>query len=312
MKSTSTQSNLSLFLISALNESGGGFLHRLFDGHPSLKVYPFEMQLGTQESANGLSGYCFKPQYRWPKFSENRQNFKSLHQSIINRELKGYLENRSQSKFAAFNLEISYPDWVKNFKERLSRKNKGVSRAVIVESYLLSFFQNWKNRSTSKYERAITGHCPIVLFDTEEIFQDFPNAKMVHIIRDPVSTYFDTKRRLKKLKVGEFCFVWNLCAFLSFYYESKFPNRFLTVRFEDLIKNRKKTLTAICHFFKIPFSNKILHPSWNNTKLSRIKPFGGVPIISSEYDSSIRKQSVKKIKDQIEFLTSSSKPIYNY
>jgi len=32
-----------LVLISAWNDSGGGFLHRLFDGHPECFVYPFEL-----------------------------------------------------------------------------------------------------------------------------------------------------------------------------------------------------------------------------------------------------------------------------
>ncbi len=306
------QSNLRLFLISALHESGGGFLHRLLDGHPSLKVYPFEMQLGTNESVNGLRGYCFKPQYRWPKFIKNQKNFNSLHRSIIDREVKWYLKQRSMSKFASFNLQISHADWIKDFRKRLSHKKDRISRASIVEAYLLSFFANWKNRSASKTEKAVAGHCPIVLFDTEEIFHDFPKAKIVHIIRHPVSTYLDTKLRLKGLSAEEFCLIWNLCALISFYYQTKFPDQFLVVRYENLTANKKKTLKSICDFFEIPFSQKVLQLSWNNSKLETIKPFGGVPIVTSQYNSSIRRQAAKKVKDKIEFLTTSSRSLYNY
>lgn len=306
------QSPLSLFLISALHESGGGFTARLFDGHPELKVYPFEMQLGTDASRDELRGYCFQPRYRWPHFPERVKNYEQLHRSITDTEVKRYLINRLASKFYAFDLQLSLGDWVRNF-QRLLRRSKGKkTRSSVIESYLLSFFSSWKNRLRSKKEWAVLGHCPIILFDAEAVFCDFPNSKMVHLIRNPEATFHDTRLRLRHLKPKEFCSIWNLTAFFSHYCQKKYPRRFLVVRYENLISSKAKTLKLICGFLGISSSPKMLRPSWNGIPIGSVNPFGGIPDPSLTYERTLRKTLPKRMATVIKQMTFSARMLYGY
>ena len=306
------KSPLPLFLISALHESGGGFITRLFDGHPELKVYPFEMQLGTDAPRDELKGYCFQPRYRWPRFSERFKNCEALHRSITDREVKRYLTNRSASKFSVFDLRLSMEDWMRNFQHHLRRFKGKMNRSSVIESYLLSFFSSWRSRLKSKKEWAVLGHCPILLFDVEAVFCDFPNSKMVHLVRSPEATFHDTKQRLPHLKPREFCSIWNLTVFFSTYCQKKYPHRFLVIRYESLIASKVKTLKLICAFLGISYSPKMLKPSWNGIPLGSINPFGGIPDPSLAYERTVRRALPKRIATFIRQLTFSTRTLYGY
>jgi hypothetical protein len=49
--------NFKLAMISAGFEHGGNVIHRHFDGHPQMLVYPFESQLGNSNFNDFLTLY---------------------------------------------------------------------------------------------------------------------------------------------------------------------------------------------------------------------------------------------------------------
>ena len=59
--------------VSAVNDSGGGYLTRLLDGHPALRGYPFELQLGTGRTRCGFDEW-FAAKYRWPTLPASRRD----------------------------------------------------------------------------------------------------------------------------------------------------------------------------------------------------------------------------------------------
>ncbi len=305
-------SPLPLFLISALHESGGGFLHRLFDGHPELKVYPFEMQLGSRLSKDNLKGYCFQERYRWPNLPNEIGSYETLHRLILNEEVKGYLENPEKSKYSGFHLKVSPTEWVHEFGRRLKSHGGKVSRATVLESYLTSFFLSWANRTVSKGEWAILGHCPILFVDADKVLCDFPAAKFVHLIRHPLSTFYDTKKRLPHLKLKEFAQIWNLCAYLGFYYRSKYPEHFLTLRYEDLLSKPTQALKSVCRFLGISYQKQLRKPSWNGTPLNEVKPFGGIPTPSQTYESKIRRLISQQVRSEIFRITCQAQGLFGY
>jgi len=309
---SNTTSPLSLFLISALHESGGGYSGRLFDGHPQLKVYPFEMQLGLKTQKEDFEGYCFQPRYRWPRFPQSLKNYGQLHRSISDTELKRYLMDRSKSKFSRFELQISGADWKRDFARRLKKRRGRLRRPAIIEAYLLSFFSQWKNRIRSQREWAILGHCPVILFDAEAIFADFPKSKMVHLVRNPIATFHDTRLRLPKLKPQEFCAIWNFTAYFAHYCRIKYPSRLLVVRYENLISKKVETLKRMCRFFGISYSPCLQEPSWNGERLNSVWPFGGIPHPSTAYERSVGKSLPKKIRNSIKRFTLPAGALYGY
>lgn len=300
---------MNLFLISALHESGGGFLGRLFDGHPELKVYPFELQLGTKHSRDDFEGYCFQSRYRWPWFPEKIKNPETIHKNIIDSELKRYLSHRNASKFSSLDLQVDSKDWLVKFNRLLKRTGGNPSRPAIIESYLRSFFSSWKNRHTSPKEQAILGHCPILLYDAPDIFCDFPKARMVHLVRSPLTTFHDTRLRLPHLTVEEFCRIWNLTVYTAHSLEKAFPGRFRRFRYEKLISQRSRTLKEICRFFGIRFSSILSRPSWNGRRLDRIPPFGGIPEPSHKYEQQAERALSERVRIKILQLTDSAEKL---
>jgi hypothetical protein len=307
-----SQSRFVLFLISALNESGGGFLTRLLDGHPELQVYPFEMQLGIQRKPDATRGYCFQARYRWPAGLRAPSKSESFHRAVIDREVKSYLRNRSASKFSKFDLELSQEKWRKTFKLLLNGQGARPTRVGMIEAYLKSFFLCWKNRGRSGKEGAVLGHCPVILFDADRVFTDFPYSKILHLVRHPISTFHDTKSRLPSLPVGEFCRIWNLTAFVSHYWQGKSPERFGVVRYEDLIAHRRETMKKVARFFGIAYSPLLLTPSWNGTRLEKIQPFGGIPQLSTVYEDRARRGESPKTRNLIGQLTLSARKLCGY
>ena len=310
--STNRKSRLPLFFISALPESGGGYTARLFDAHPELWVYPFEMQLGTQDSSGKLIGYCFQSRYRWPRLKRKVRDAREWHDSIADRELKWYLTNRKTSKFKGLKLDLAMPEWMRYFQSRIKNAGKNISRSAIIEFYVTSLFESWKNRKKSNKERAVLGHCPMILYDAQAIFSDFPNAKMLHLIRNPVSTFHDTSLRIPRLNVPEFAKIWKLTALLADSLARKYPGRFLTARYEDLISKKKETLKSICRFFGIRYYPVLERTTWNGRPLKPGPPFGGIPRPSLAYERSLIENVSDKIIHKIKSLTEPASEIYGY
>ncbi len=91
--------------VSAWNDSGGGFLTRLFDGHPDLAVFPFELQLGTDLAPRGFDEW-FPAKYRWPTLPpEPRDAF----DTFANEELRA-VRGTEDGKFANFIPELDVAD----------------------------------------------------------------------------------------------------------------------------------------------------------------------------------------------------------
>jgi len=147
-----------LVLISAWNDSGGGFLHRLFDGHPECFVYPFELQLGTALLHDGFESW-FRPKYRWPILPEDlgAASPEQLFELFLDDEVKGCLRGRAASKFREFDLELSMEAWRTQFAARLGAAPRTPER--VIAAYVGGLFAAWRNRRGSGREPIYLGHC---------------------------------------------------------------------------------------------------------------------------------------------------------
>jgi hypothetical protein len=112
--------------------------------------------------------------------------------------------------------------------------------------------------------------------DAERIFTTFPQAHIVHIVRNPLAAYADTKRRPFPLPIHRYTVTWNLVQHLALIYSNRYPHNFHIIRYEDLISEPKDIFESLCSEVGISFSNTLLYPSWNGKKLSEIYPWGTI------------------------------------
>ena len=272
-----------LVLISAWNDSGGGFLHRLFDGHPECFVYPFELQLGTALLHDGFESW-FRPKYRWPILPEDlgAASPEQLFELFLDDEVKGYLRGRAASKFREFDLELSMEAWRTQFAARLGAAPRTPER--VVAAYVGGLFAAWRNRRGSGRERIYLAHCPTIVLDADRLLVDCPGARLIHVVRRPTSGFVDMRRRVPDVEVASYCRKWSLINMLGFYFAEKYPARMTTVRLDRLIEQQAAELGRLCAWLGLGYDAVLEGPTWNREPLAHLWPFGGVPVVSAAHE----------------------------
>lgn len=96
----------------------------------------------------------------------------------------------------------------------------------------------------------------------EEILSAFPDAVMVHVIRDPRDRYASRSnhRPADRGGPGSGVAAWLWSARLAQRHHSRFPGRYLPIRYEDLVRQPRLTVESVCRLAGLPFSPAMLYP----------------------------------------------------
>ncbi|MDQ1534208.1 MAG: hypothetical protein QOF28_1969, partial [Actinomycetota bacterium] len=119
--------------MSAWNDSGGGYLTRLLDGHRDLQVYPFELQLGTGLAPVGFDEW-FPAKYRWPVLPPDARG---AFDAFANEELRSATTPAAEGKFARFAIDVDFDGWRKAFESLIDESS---DRGQVVSAWLTTFF----------------------------------------------------------------------------------------------------------------------------------------------------------------------------
>lgn len=84
----------------------------------------------------------------------------------------------------------------------------------------------------------------------DEIFGAYPNARILHMQRDPRDRYASAVKRWKISRggAGVGSAVWLSSLKLAQRHEAQYPNQYMIVRYETLAREPEKTLRMICTF----------------------------------------------------------------
>jgi len=95
---------------------------------------------------------------------------------------------------------------------------------------------------------------------TAEIFASYPNAKIIHMIRDPRDRYSSSLTRWKVSRggIGAGTGVWLSTISLAERYLKDYPDQYLAIRYEDLTSDPEGTLEKICDFIDEPYAEEML------------------------------------------------------
>lgn len=263
---------MSLIMISAMYENGGNTTHRMLDGHPDLRVYPFESQVGTGVGSDYLTSYV-PLRYRWPEFPMEGTPEQD-YESFWDEELKTYLRVRSRSKFRDCGLEMDEAERRRAFVDYLADKPR--SRRHITLAYFHSTFAAWKNHFAPGMGRYFLGYNPVQVLDVAKFFVDFPDGHMLHVVRHPYAGYADTRKRPFPLSLERYAWTWNLCQHMALVARDQFPGRFHLMRFEDMAANRATALRPILAAAGLPWSEACLTPTFNGQAMSEVAPWGTI------------------------------------
>lgn len=273
-------------MISAGFEHGGNITHRHLDGHSKLMVYPFESQLGNRYYNDFLAS-VERVQYRYPEFPEGLAA-EELYEQIIDEEMKTFLRKRNGSKFKDADLDLKEEDRKRYFVEFLGEGEH--KRRDVIEAFFKSTFKAWKNYygNCTEDDGVYVGYSPAIGIDAGRMIKDFPEMKIMHIIRNPFSAYRDTKRRPFPQTLERYMITWNIYHSTVAMYEGMYPENVKIFRYEDLVHDKKKFMNEVAKFVGVPFEESMLYPSWNGKEITTdIAPWGTVLRSDENYNASI-------------------------
>ena len=263
-----------LVMISAMYENGGNMTHRLLDGNPEMFVYPFESQLGTRFAADRFSS-MFPAKYRWPWFPLDGTPASDF-DSIIDEECRVRARTRNVSKFRDHPFDFSDDDRKSAYVEYVGSRSR--SRAVNVAGFFTATFQAWRDYRRSGRERVYVGYSPIIVVDAEASLADFPDAHLIHVVRNPWSAYADTKKRPVPMSLSDYMLAWSIVQQLAIFYAKRFSDRVHVVRAEDVMADPAGALTPLCKSIGCEPSDTLSTISWNGAPLAQVYPWGTIRI----------------------------------
>jgi hypothetical protein len=283
-------------MISAMYENGGNTIQRHLDGHPQLFVYPYESQPGTFQVADFMTS-MFPVKYRWPEFGLSG-SFDRDYESIIDEEFKVRVNTPHVSKFRdVSDLGCTNADRKKIFLKLLEKKPR--TRANIVEAFYRSTFEAWKTHKRTGKEIAYVGYSPIIGVDADKIIADFPDAIVLHIVRNPYAAFAETKRRPVPYALNRYIRIWNIMQLTALNFQSQYPKNVVVVRYEDLVADKKKFFMNVSKKLGVSFSETMLTSTWNGSPLPHQYPWGTIEIPTADANKKTIAELSKKEHDEI-------------
>lgn len=302
------QENFRLFMISAMYENGGNTTHRFLDGHPELYVYPFESQLGNARCADFLSSlYPFK--YRYPDFPMGA-SAGDYYEMFFDEEYKTVARKREVSKFRDADFVIDEKARKRVFVDILGKNP--ITRGNIVAAFFEATFKSWSNVNVSGRESAYVGYSPVIGFDGDKILADFPKGHVIHVVRNPWSGYADTIKRPFPLSLDRYAWTWAMMQHHALVFAHKFPDRFHIVKFEDLVTDRRATMSKLADKLGIAWADSLLEPSWNGKTMNQVYPWGTIRTPTPAANIATMNELDAEQKRAIKAITSVMLPAFGY
>jgi Sulfotransferase family len=267
-----SSSNFHLLMIGAMYENGGNTTHRFLDGHPQMFVYPFESQPGTR-NVNDMLSSVFPVKYRWPVFQLDATPFED-YKAIIDEECKVRARTPNVSKFRHVPFDFSDDERCSLYIDHV--RESGRSTANNMAAFFRATFEAWKDYRRSGEEKVYVGYSPVITVDADKILRDLPHAHVLHVVRNPWSAFADTSKRPVPMSLENYILGWTLSQYYALLYREKFPGRVHIVRAEDVMRDPRKTLGAVCEKLGLAVTDSLEKVTWNGNELKEVYPWGTI------------------------------------
>ena len=101
----------------------------------------------------------------------------------------------------------------------------------------------------------------------KNFFYDYPDGKIIHIIRNPVNWYSSSKKHSNEYKdLKKSIILWRRSTLKSIELSKKYKN-FKVIIFEDLVNKTENTTKVLCKWFKIKWTSNLIKPTYNGSKI---------------------------------------------
>jgi hypothetical protein len=233
-------SHIPVFFIIGRARSGTTLLRSLLDNHPNVIIPPGECPF-----VSNLFSRYFKKNLELQKMRG-----------------KFFNDLRSQPAFGYMNPDI---DKLKN--EILS------NHALSYHSLCKQVYMNYRPVSAKKDILAIGDKNPDYSLFIPRLIRIFPETKFIHIIRDPRSNVLSMMNaRYESPVIASLAYRWKYYNREIEKQKITFPERILTVKYEEFVAEPERTLKEICSFLKLKFHQSMFDFYKHKEELLKIYP----------------------------------------
>jgi hypothetical protein len=97
----------------------------------------------------------------------------------------------------------------------------------------------------------------------ERVFECFPEARIIHMVRDPRDRYASVLKRWRSKRggVGSATAAWLASVDLGRRNVERYPERYRVLLYEDLVHETEAQLRSTCEFVGVPYETKMLEMS---------------------------------------------------
>ncbi|MBS3795925.1 MAG: sulfotransferase, partial [Candidatus Thorarchaeota archaeon] len=240
-----------IFVLGA-HKSGTGLLRSLLDGHTDLFTSPIEM-------------HFFQYAKRWVEYSLRytrppHRSLKQTKQAYIQnvRRINTTSQRMGGSAIEPGDINMDY------FEQEI---NKSVdSLKDLIRVYFDALYKGLYEKNRPSNKRIVEKSVENAEF-VPHLKALFPDAKFLHIIRNPFSNLVSLRRYLSKQQGGGYPFLLHGISSMKQNYYHLYRNRelipedYFVVRYEDLVKEAEYKMAEVCEFLDIDFSTELLAPT---------------------------------------------------
>jgi hypothetical protein len=180
---------------------------------------------------------------------------------------KGY-RKRGKVKQKGKRLKFNYSP-LDHYSSFIASLAPSRTRRMVLDTYFDTFFRSWhRNPDEALY---VAGFVPRLASRSECVtafFKDYPDGRLVSIIRDPADWFASRRAHTKSgivryADVREEMALWNRMAALALQYRKDYSDRFLLLSFKDLVSDREGTMRRLCAWSSIAFDPSLLSQTFN-------------------------------------------------
>ena len=171
--------------------------------------------------------------------------------------------NWNESRIAAFARDLWLEERMENWhlepealKQQLLKHNENADFATLCKEVYYQY-----GLSKQKKQLKIVGDKnPHYALYLKHLIDLYPNAKFVHIVRDPRDTVLSYKAvNFDADHTATLANRWNIYNKAIVKFSKKMPGKFYFLRFEDLLTKPEKTLTQLCEFIGVEYEPEMLN-----------------------------------------------------
>ena len=238
-----------IFLLGS-HKSGSSLLRSLFDGHRDLFAIPTEIHY-FQYTGHWVD---YKLRRSWPKQMNRSELIQSLTQLVEEKNTFNE-DSRYADSILAGKLDVS------RFKNCLEN-SYFETRRELFEAYVAALHSALTGKPLPEGIRIVeksveNAECAV------QLRQMFPDCYFVHIVRNPYASLVAIRKSKAK---GNYPVLRDLLLSLHNSYYNLYRNetvldRYLTIRYEDLLTSTESIVQKIADFIGIEFTDILLKPT---------------------------------------------------